>query len=73
MFKEFVQKMFAFFQGRHTFFALFFTLMGTIMAWYHRLDMSYVALVTAVQGLVFAHSYKEDQFGGQDASSDPGK
>ena len=48
--------------GRHTLFALFFTVMGTTLAWFHRLDPSYVMLVTAIQGWVFAHSYKEDKF-----------
>jgi len=57
-------KIFQWCQGRHTAFALFFTFAGTAMAWYHRLDMSYVALITAVQGLVFAHSCKEDHFDG---------
>jgi len=49
-------------RGRHTLFALFFTLSGTAMAWFHRLDPNYVALVAAIQGWVFAHSYKEDKF-----------
>lgn len=58
-------------QGRHTAFAIFFTIVGSALAWHQRLDMSYVALVTAIQGWVFAHSYKEDKFkdGGQDGDS----
>lgn len=51
-------------QGRHTLFAIFFTVMGTLMAWFHRLDPSYVALIGAIQAFVFAHSYKEDHFDG---------
>ena len=47
--------------GRHTLFALFFTIMGTLMAWFHRLDPSYVALIGAIQSFVFAHSWKQDQ------------
>jgi hypothetical protein len=66
MFKEFIQKMFAFCQGRHTFFALFFTIMGTALAWFHLLDMSYVGLIGAVQAFVFAHSAKEDYFKRED-------
>lgn len=64
-------KIFQWCQGRHTAFALFFTIMGTAMAWYHRLDMSYVALIGAIQSFVFAHSYKEDKFkdGGQDGNA----
>jgi hypothetical protein len=50
-------------QGRHTTFAIFFTIMGTLMAWFHRLDPSYVALIGAIQSLILAHSWKEDQCG----------
>ena len=46
--------------GRHTGFAAFFAVSGTALQYYHRLDMNYIALVTAVQGLVLAHSVKED-------------
>jgi hypothetical protein len=46
--------------GRHTLFAAFFAISGTALQYYHRLDMNYIALVTAVQGLVLAHSAKED-------------
>lgn len=55
-------KIFQYLSGRHTSFAVFFTLMGTLLAWFHRLDPSYVMLVTAIQGWVFAHSAKEDYF-----------
>lgn len=58
MFKNLMDKL----QGRHTAFALFFTLSATLMAWFHRLDPNYVAFVTVMQGWVFAHSYKEDKF-----------
>ncbi len=58
MFKTLMDKL----QGRHTAFALFFTLSGTVMAWFHRLDPNYVAFITVIQGWVFAHSYKEDKF-----------
>lgn len=61
MFKSLMNKL----QGRHTAFALFFTLSGTLMAWFHRLDPNYVALITVIQGWVFAHSYKEDKFNDQ--------
>ena len=54
--------LFRYFNGRHTLFAAFFTVMGTALAWFHRLDPSYVMLVTAIQGWVFAHSLKEDKF-----------
>lgn len=42
-------------RGRHTLFALFFALSGTAMAWFNHLSPEYVALVTAIQGWVFAH------------------
>jgi hypothetical protein len=53
-------------QGRHTLFAVYFALSGTALQWYHRLDMNYVALITAVQGLVLAHSVKEDYYKDKD-------
>ncbi len=49
-------------------FAAFFALSGTVMQWYHHLDMNYVALIGAIQGLVLAHSAKEDYFA---SKSDP--
>jgi hypothetical protein len=57
-----IRKFFNALQGRHTALAIFFTLMGTALAWCHKLEMPYVALVTAIQGWVFAHSFKEDHF-----------
>jgi hypothetical protein len=50
------------FQGRHTMFALYFTVMGTILAWCRRLDPNFIALIGAIQGLIFIHSAKEDYF-----------
>lgn len=55
--------------GRHTSFAVFFTLIGTALAWCHRLDMNYVALIGAIQAFVFAHSCKEDHFSTKDSQS----
>jgi len=34
------------------------------MAWFHRLDPSYVALISALKGFVFVHSVKEDYYKG---------
>jgi hypothetical protein len=48
--------------GRHTMFAVYFALMGTVLAWFHRLDMNFIALIGAVQGFVLLHSGKEDWF-----------
>lgn len=48
-------KITTYFQGRHTLFALFFAIMGTVLAWFHRLDPNFVALAGVIQGWVFAH------------------
>lgn len=50
-------------QGRHTLFAIYFALTGTVLQVFHRLDGNFIALITAVQGFVFAHSYAENKFG----------
>lgn len=71
MFSQFVQKLFAWTQGRHTFFALFFTIAGTALAAVHRLEMPYVALISAVQGFVLIHSAKEDYFKKEDGHDGP--
>jgi len=56
------QRLIKFCAGRHTAFAIWFASMGTLLAWFHRLDGSYVGLVTALQGYVMLHSAKEDYF-----------
>ncbi|PWT75523.1 MAG: hypothetical protein C5B59_08575 [Bacteroidetes bacterium] len=64
-------------QGRHTFFAFLELALGTALAWFHRLDMSYVALVGTIQGMVLGHSIKEDWFekknGGDTGGSSAGQ
>ena len=55
-----VGAIFNFFQGRATTFAIVFTVAGIILAFRGKLDTSFVALVAAIQALVFAHSWKED-------------
>lgn len=57
-----LNKIFKWCSGRHTTFAVYFAGMGTLLAWFHRLDPNYVALVGAIQALIFAHSAKEDYF-----------
>jgi len=48
------------FQGRCTFFACLFTIVG-IYGWLHGKDLtSYALFVTAIQGLLVLHSWKED-------------
>ena len=56
----FVAAFFNFFQGRATFFAIVFTVCGIVLAFRGKLDANYSLFVTAVQGLIFAHSCKED-------------
>jgi hypothetical protein len=53
-------KVFWFFSGRHTFFAIAILTLGTILAFMGKLTSQYVALMSVVQGLVLAHSWKED-------------
>lgn len=54
--------------GRHTMFAVYFAITGTVLQCYHKLDGNFIALITAVQGFVFFHSYKEDYFAQKAAS-----
>ena len=53
---------FAFFTGRHTFFALFFAVTAFILAWNRKLDSNYAAVIVAVNAYVLAHSIKEDHY-----------
>jgi hypothetical protein len=55
-----VASFFNFFQGRATAFAIVFTVVGIRLAFMGKLDSNYALFVTAVQGLIFAHSCKED-------------
>lgn len=67
-----LQKFFNWAQGRHTGFAVFFALSGTTLQWFHKLDLTYIAFIGAIQTFVFAHSAKEDYFkkDGSDVSGD---
>ncbi len=55
-----VAAFFNFFQGRATAFAIAFTTVGIVLAFRGKLDANYALFVTAVQGLIFCHSCKED-------------
>ena len=57
-----IKKILEWSQGRSTLFAAFFTGFGSALAWYNKLTPTYIALVTAVQGYVVLHSFKEDHF-----------
>ena len=56
----FTASFFNFFQGRATAFAILFTVCGLVLAFTGKLTVEYSAFVTSIQGLVFAHSCKED-------------
>jgi hypothetical protein len=55
-----VASIFNFFQGRATAFAILFAAVGIRLAFMGKLDANYALFVTAIQGLIFAHSCKED-------------
>jgi len=56
-----------YFAGRHTMFAVYFAVAGTVLSIFHRLDPNFVALCATLQTLVLAHSYKEDRNNTKDA------
>jgi hypothetical protein len=56
----FTAAFFSFFQGRATTFAIAFSVVGLWLAVHGKLDANYSLFVTAIQGLIFAHSCKED-------------
>ena len=56
----FTASFFNFFQGRATTFAIAFAVVGIALAFRGKLDANYALFVTAIQGLIFAHSCKED-------------
>lgn len=57
-----MNKVFAYFQGRHTAFAAFFAIAGVILQWFHKLDPTFVAYMSALLGLVLGHSIQENHF-----------
>jgi hypothetical protein len=52
---------FKFFQGRHTFFGLFFAITAFILAMCQRLTHDYIEVIIALQAYVLIHSAKEDR------------
>lgn len=68
-----IKKLFAKMSGRTTAFCAAFFASGTILEWFHKLDMTYVAFTTAVLGAVVGHSIKEDYFNKPDPVPDPAK
>lgn len=55
-----IASVFNFFCGRATTFAIIFATVGIIQTFRGHLDGTFIAFVTTIQGLVFAHSWKED-------------
>ena len=53
-------RLFTWLAGRTTSFLAFFTTMGTIMHWFHRLDPTYITFIGVIMGFVLGHSVKED-------------
>lgn len=58
-------------QGRTTTFLAFFTIMGTVMHWFHRLDGVYIGFVTVIMGYVLAKSVQDDLKDVKDKSMAP--
>jgi hypothetical protein len=55
-----LQPFFNLFCGRATFFALVFTGAGIALAFRGKLTADFVGMITAIQALILAHSWKED-------------
>jgi hypothetical protein len=55
-----VTGLFQWLSGRTTTFLVFFTLAGTTLHIWHRLDGTYIGFVTVIMGFVLGHSIKED-------------
>jgi hypothetical protein len=56
------EKATAFFQGRHTLFVTVCVVIGVGTAWFGKLDANLVALLLGLQGMILAHSAKDDYF-----------
>lgn len=59
-------KLTQFCQGRHTTFAILFSIVGSVFQWFHKLDATYVSFVTVMMGYILGHSVKEDYFAVKD-------
>jgi hypothetical protein len=58
------QKIADYFGGRHTLFVVSCMTIGIVMSWFHRLYANLVSLLLGLQGLILAHSIKEDHYSG---------
>jgi hypothetical protein len=59
---DWLRKFFAWFQGRTTTFCILFFIMGNILQYQHRLDMTYITFMGTLMGIIVGHSVKEDYF-----------
>jgi hypothetical protein len=68
-------QIFALVQGRHTAFAVFFAGTAFYLALHGKLTGDYAAVITSLQVIILAHSFKEDLFlrqhGGDSPNSGP--
>ena len=55
-----MMRIYGWFAGRCSFFALLFSLSGITLAFGGKLTVTFVSLVGAIQALIVAHSVKED-------------
>ena len=49
-------------QGRHTTFAIIFSVYGCVLQWFHRLDPVFIGFVGTMMGFVAGHSIQENYF-----------
>jgi hypothetical protein len=63
-----LQKLFNALSGRTTAFCGSFFVAGNVFHYFHRLDGTYIAFMTALLGIIVGHSVKEDIFGKKDAA-----
>jgi hypothetical protein len=55
-------RIFSALQGRHTAFITANLIIGTVLAWFHRLDHELVVLLLGLQTCVLAHAGQENYF-----------
>jgi len=46
----------------HLVFAFYFTLYGSLLQWFHRLDFNYIMLIAAIQAFLLGHQVKDSYF-----------
>lgn len=61
-----LKSLFAYCQGRHTFFVGAFFVSGNVLHWFHRLDSVYIGFMSALMAFVAGHAIQENAFGKKD-------